>query len=706
MNRTISDLEPLETRRMLAGQHPIAINFNDESLWAGQFANTVAQAKSLGVTAVRLWLPFETYSDRPNALDPVPAFADRNYGDGAQRQNLAPEIIQRAFDLHREGFSVSVVVQPQFGRAPASDSDVRGLIRHFMDATETPGSSVKLKEVIDNWEIGNEVDVGFFWTPSINNKTAGLQRYVDNFLIPAADELHANGDHENVISAGVSYNPADLKIILDRLVYRGRVDAIDYAGFHPYGNYDPAKPSTNEPKYRTLTARAYAEEIGKKLVATEWNVRGYGTDGSRDATWAQAIDDIYRQVILPNYEIAYYFALTNNWAGRGGTITARPASALKHDTSLSVTSSSSYAQLEQYYNSPIVVSEPFYSTVKSWQYGTIAGQVVTSGAGTPPSMRVYVDRNNDGLFNIGEPSAFSWAGGTYLLQYSSREVPAGGYFIRLEPTADWQAVSSAQYGTLGALSNISGANFTVSGGGVVEPPPPPPPPPTTGSISGVVFGDSNNNGLYDSGDSLGPARVVFIDANANGKIDAGEKQTTSNAVGVYTFANLSAGVYKISRVFPAGYRISNSANSYITVTLAEGQSINTAHIGSTNTKLPPPPPPPPGNDPSGNTGYVAGLLFNDTNGNGVQNSNETVAVGRTVYIDVNNNNKLDSGEKSVLTDSAGKYKLANLAAGTYRVRRVMPTGYRLTTPSLGYHLVTLGPGQVMQNLNFGSTSIA
>ena len=96
------------------------------------------------------------------------------------------------------------------------------------------------------------------------------------------------------------------------------------------------------------------------MIATEWNVRGYGTDGSRNATWAKAIDDIFKTVILPNYEIGFYFALTNNWAGRGGTTTARPGSLLKHSTSLSVSPSSSFSALEDYYNTPIVPSEPFY----------------------------------------------------------------------------------------------------------------------------------------------------------------------------------------------------------------------------------------------------------------------------------------------------------------------------------------------------------
>ncbi len=709
MHRKPVNIDILESRVHLAGQHPLAINFTDEAAWTSQFSYTVSKAKEAGITAVRLWLGFDSYNARPNAWDSVPAFRDRDQGDGRQRQNLAPEVIRNAFKLAREGFSVNLVIQPEDGRPADTHSQLKAFIRHLMEATETQSSTIPLKDVIDMWEIGNEVDSGSYWATSASNKTAGIHEYVDDFLIPAADELHAGADDEKVISAGVSYNPADLKTILDRLQSKGRLDAIDFAGFHPYGIYDPSNPSYNEPKSRTQTAKSYADAVGKKLVATEWNVRGFGNTGSRNNEWAQAIDDIYKQVILPNYETAFYFAMVNNWSGRGGNTSARPGSLLKHDGSVSVTPNSSFSALEDYYNSPLSNSEPFFSTYKEWQYGTISGSLQSS-SGTPASSRVYIDQNADGSFNDGEPTVFSDTSGNFSIKYSSRTLRPGNYTLRVDPASGWSLSSAPNSYFLTAQTRITGANFTLNGGngtgggdngggGTT----------TTGSISGFVFGDSNNNGVYETSDTVGAAKTVFIDINTNGILDAADPRTVSSSNGSYSFSNLAAGTYRVTRVFPSGYRMSNNTLGYLSITLTAGQALAGVNIGSTNhataggnnggsTGGG-------GNTGSGTVGSIAGYTFNDNNGNGTKDTNDTFSSGKTIYIDTNNNGKLDSGEKSVLTDGSGNYKFANLAAGTYRVRRVMPSGYRLTTPSLGYHLITLNPGQVITGKTFGSKQI-
>ena len=66
---------------------------------------------------------------------------------------------------------------------------------------------------------------------------------------------------------------------------------------------------------------------------------------------------------------------------------------------------------------------------------------------------------------------------------------------------------------------------------------------------------------------------------------------------------------------------------------------------------------------------------------GKYDTGDILLAGRTVFIDKNDNGKLDSGETSVLTNSSGNYSNFNLAAGTYRVADVVPSGYRLTSAS-------------------------
>ncbi|MGC4032558.1 MAG: SdrD B-like domain-containing protein [Tepidisphaeraceae bacterium] len=72
------------------------------------------------------------------------------------------------------------------------------------------------------------------------------------------------------------------------------------------------------------------------------------------------------------------------------------------------------------------------------------------------------------------------------------------------------------------------------------------------------------------------------------------------------------------------------------------------------------------------TQSISGTLFNDNNRNGVYDAGDTLNPGRTVYIDENDNEKLDVGEPTVLTDANGKYTFTNLGVGEFHIRRVFP----------------------------------
>jgi len=94
-------------------------------------------------------------------------------------------------------------------------------------------------------------------------------------------------------------------------------------------------------------------------------------------------------------------------------------------------------------------------------------------------------------------------------------------------------------------------------------------------------------------------------------------------------------------------------------------------------------------------------LWNDDNGDGsYEAGSETLNSGKTVYLDTNNNGKLDSGERSVVTDQYGRYQFSNVAPGSYHVRRVLPSGYIQTTLDLP---VTAANGVVSQ-YDIGSTA--
>ncbi|MFB2896140.1 beta strand repeat-containing protein [Aerosakkonemataceae cyanobacterium BLCC-F50] len=77
---------------------------------------------------------------------------------------------------------------------------------------------------------------------------------------------------------------------------------------------------------------------------------------------------------------------------------------------------------------------------------------------------------------------------------------------------------------------------------------------------------------------------------------------------------------------------------------------------------------------------IRGIKWNDLNGDRIRNIGEPGLAGWTIYLDLNNNSKPDSGEPSTTTDVNGNYAFTGLSAGTYTVAEVRQRGWRQTFP--------------------------
>ncbi|MEG4606445.1 SdrD B-like domain-containing protein, partial [Microcoleus sp. F6_B6] len=240
-------------------------------------------------------------------------------------------------------------------------------------------------------------------------------------------------------------------------------------------------------------------------------------------------------------------------------------------------------------------------------------------------------------------------------------------------------------------------------------------PTVLGSITGIKFNDIDGNGTQAAGE-LGVAGVtVFLDTNGDGILGVGETSATTGADGSFTFPNLPAGTYNVREVVPAGSQ--QTTPNPPPVILAAGQTTPaTVNFGNqaipiptptpppTPTPTPPPTPtptPPPTPTPTPvQQGSINGLKFNDGNGNGTQESEETGLSGWQIFLDANGNNSLDSGETTVTTDNSGNYSFNNLNPGTYNVREVQQTGWTQTTADPA--AVNLGSGESRSGINFGN----
>lgn len=330
--------------------------------------------------------------------------------------------------------------------------------------------------------------------------------------------------------------------------------------------------------------------------------------------------------------------------------------------------------------------------------GVIHGVVFIDGNGdgvrqnTEPGqggVRVFIDLNGDGKFNpattgaTGEPSVLSANTGGYEFKvgkdgtYSVLEVvPAG--FTMTTPTPAPVSVSGG--------AKVLGPDFG-------NQPTTPPPTPTGGKIVGTVFVDLNNDGIRQNTEPGQGGVIVFIDANGDGKFNpgttpgtAGEKFTISGPAGGYEFNLAKDGAYSVLEVVPAGFTMTTPVPGPVSV--AGGAKVTGPTFGNHPNMLPTPV-----------NGFITGRVFVDANNNGKLDIGELPMSGVRVYDDANGNGKFDAGEKFTFSMAkSGRYSLV-LPAGTHSIQEVVPPGFTQTT---GPGTVTIVAGQGLFNRHFGN----
>jgi hypothetical protein len=103
-------------------------------------------------------------------------------------------------------------------------------------------------------------------------------------------------------------------------------------------------------------------------------------------------------------------------------------------------------------------------------------------------------------------------------------------------------------------------------------------------------------------------------------------------------------------------------------------------------------------------GIFSNLKQNNTSTNNSNNAGlEPGLGGITIYLDLNQNGKLDAGEPETVTDNDGKYRFTGLPAGRYTVREVVENNTTQTYPTSKSHTVQLGLGEKVKDRNFGNT---
>jgi hypothetical protein len=152
--------------------------------------------------------------------------------------------------------------------------------------------------------------------------------------------------------------------------------------------------------------------------------------------------------------------------------------------------------------------------------------------------------------------------------------------------------------------------------------------------------------------------------------------TVTDAAGDYSFTDLAAGTYRIREVTQPGWMQTTVNPSDITI--LSGSNITGIDFG--NFQL----------------GSIAGLKFQDSNGNGTRDPGEPGLAGWTIALDAVGG----TTHLTTVTDAAGDYSFTDLAAGTYRIREVTQPGWMQTTVNPGD--ITILSGSNVTGIDFGN----
>jgi hypothetical protein len=186
-----------------------------------------------------------------------------------------------------------------------------------------------------------------------------------------------------------------------------------------------------------------------------------------------------------------------------------------------------------------------------------------------PGRIVFVDLNNSGKPDPGEPSATTDSLGNYRIT----GLRPGTYILREYLPSGWR--HSLPAGGSYRLTLTSGQVLAGEDFGDYQPV----------SISGQVFWDTNANHVKDPGEPGLAGWVVYLDANNNGVLDPGEATATTDSTGHYVFTGLTPGTYIVREVIPAPafqqvWVQSLPTAGFYAVTLTSGQSATDRDFGN------------------------------------------------------------------------------------------------------------------------------
>ena len=312
------------------------------------------------------------------------------------------------------------------------------------------------------------------------------------------------------------------------------------------------------------------------------------------------------------------------------------------------------------------------------------------GQDEPPLQRqeIYLDGNNNGVFDQGEAVTSTAADGTYGLTF----LDGGTYVVRRRYTPRWRQTTPA-----------GGAVAVVTAGprSVVEAPPVGVQAVVPGALTGAAWSDRNRSNSIDGEDVSLLNQTVFLDFNGDGVQQTEEPTAVSSTPsGQYLFPEVLPGDYVVTLPESASRRQISPASGGRAAAVRSGETTEVApflvQLQSGGTVQP---------------GAIEGSIWFDRDGDGTREPEDSPILGRVVWLDTDGDGVLDPGERRDGTDGTGKFAFPDLQPGTYVVRQFLPDAtWSQTLPSqLGGGTGPAGrtvtvASQAVGGVDFGSRS--
>lgn len=311
------------------------------------------------------------------------------------------------------------------------------------------------------------------------------------------------------------------------------------------------------------------------------------------------------------------------------------------------------------------------------------------GATLPASMQVNIfkDTNSDGLHVTSEPGLSGVEISLVRLEnglpeqrvtYISGEdgttqfnaISPGAYCIEYRMPDAWRISSEPEgQGLVQASTQPSGASevFTLSSGqndmvismnAIMS-----------STITGTVFGDVDDNGLLDAGETgIEGVLVELIDHSTKGIVAS----TATNAEGIYAFEGVPALRYQVRFTGPDGtvfsgteytrarnYAVTSDTNSSTTDSIMSqgGKTISGVNAGIVFP------------------GEISGLFYIDANNNGAKDDDESGLEGVSITLSTATGRSLGIETR---TGGDGSYRFSGVRPGSYTLRITLPGEYEFT----------------------------